>query len=138
MSEADAGAEQPLLLQSHGAGNSRLVAGQYLILLFVDMIGPFSSDAYIPNLPDMQHDLRTNEFKAGLTIQCNWVVSGISTVMLGALSDRIGRKKTLLIGLLLYIAGTIVCSLALSIEAMLAFRTIEGVVRARRSSLPQF
>ena len=33
-------------------------------------------DAYLPNLPTIQHDLRTTAENASLTIQINWIVLG--------------------------------------------------------------
>lgn len=64
----------------------------WLILLSLNAIGPFSSDAYLPNLPDIQKDLSTSASLASLTIQINWIVLGLINPVIGGLSDSYGRR----------------------------------------------
>ena len=45
---------------------------QWLVLLSLNVIGPFASDAYLPNLPEIRKDLVTSSEDASLTIQVNW------------------------------------------------------------------
>ncbi len=45
---------------------------------------------------------------------------------LGILSDKIGRKKTMLIGLIIFIIGSLICSFADNIYTMLTGRMLQG------------
>jgi MFS family permease len=50
-----------------------------------------------------------------------------TTVVFGKLSDLIGRKKVMLGGIAVFLVGSVLCGLAWSMPAMIAFRLIQGV-----------
>ena len=60
-----------------------------------------------------------NEFLVGLIVGIYAISQMIFQVPFGALSDKIGRKKALTIGLLVFVVGSIVCALASDIYTML-------------------
>ena len=106
------------------AGSPNLILGICcLSLLIVGM------DVTIVNvaLPAIEHDLHAT--LAGL----QWVVDAYTLVVAsllmlsGALSDRFGRRRVFQIGLLLFTAGSVLCSLAPSIGALVAFRAMQGL-----------
>ena len=68
-----------------------------------------------------------NEFLVGLIVGVYAISQMIFQVPFGALSDKIGRKKALTIGLLVFVAGSIVCALASEIYTMLFGRFLQGV-----------
>lgn len=68
-----------------------------------------------------------NEFLVGLIVGVYAISQMIFQVPFGALSDKIGRKKALTIGLLIFVAGSIVCALASGIYTMLFGRFLQGV-----------
>ena len=68
-----------------------------------------------------------NEFLVGLIVGVYAISQMIFQVPFGALSDRIGRKKTLTIGLLVFIIGSIICALTSDIFTMLFGRFLQGV-----------
>jgi len=65
--------------------------------------------------------------------QIRWVVLGYilpGTALLGAfgaLSDSLGRRRITLIGVSLFLVGSILCGLAQSLEQMVVFRVIQGM-----------
>jgi EmrB/QacA subfamily drug resistance transporter len=77
-------------------------------------------------LPAIQHDLRAT--LSGL----QWVVDAYTLVVAsllmlsGAVSDRFGRRRVFQIGLVLFTAGSVLCSLARSMEMLVAFRAVQG------------
>ena len=68
-----------------------------------------------------------NEFLVGLIVGVYAISQMIFQVPFGALSDKIGRKKALTIGLLIFVVGSIVCALASEIYTMLFGRFLQGV-----------
>lgn len=78
-------------------------------------------------LPAIEHDLHAT--LAGL----QWVVDAYTLVVAsllmlsGALSDRYGRRRVFQIGLALFTAGSVLCSLAPTIGALVAFRAVQGL-----------
>ena len=68
-----------------------------------------------------------NEFLIGLIVGVYAISQMIFQVPFGALSEKIGRKKALTIGLLIFVVGSIVCALASEIYTMLFGRFLQGV-----------
>lgn len=72
------------------------------------------------------------DFNAGVAA-LQWTVTGylLTTASLlllaGALADRFGRKRILVVGLLITLIGSILCSLAPTMEALIAARLMQGV-----------
>jgi MFS family permease len=63
----------------------------------------------------------------------SWVFSAFlltqtaTTVVFGRLSDTIGRKKIMLLGIVVFLCGSFLCGFAWSMPSMIAFRLIQGV-----------
>ena len=68
-----------------------------------------------------------NEFLVGLIVGVYAISQMIFQVPFGALSDKIGRKKALTIGLFIFVVGSIVCALASEIYTMLFGRFLQGI-----------
>ena len=103
---------------------------QWLVLLSLNVIGPFASDAYLPNLPDIRRDLVTSSENASLTIQVNWVVLGLINPVIGSLSDRFGRKLVTAGSLLAFVVGAVGSALAPTLESLMFARVIMGCGQA--------
>ena len=67
-----------------------------------------------------------NEFLVGLLVGIYALTQMILQVPFGILSDKIGRKKTMLFGLLIFIIGSLVCAFANDIYTMLFGRMLQG------------
>ncbi len=67
-----------------------------------------------------------NAFIVGIVIGSYALTQAIFQVPFGMLSDKIGRKKTLLIGLLIFILGSIVAALATDIYTLMFGRFLQG------------
>ena len=78
-------------------------------------------------LPAIQRDLHAT--LSGL----QWVVDAYTLVVAsllmfsGSVSDRVGRRRVFQIGLVMFTAGSVLCSLAGSIGQLVAFRAIQGL-----------
>ncbi|ELZ2414356.1 MFS transporter [Campylobacter jejuni] len=67
-----------------------------------------------------------NEFLVGLLVGAYALTQMILQMPFGILSDKIGRKKTMLIGLIIFIIGSLICSFAENIYIMLLGRMLQG------------
>lgn len=67
-----------------------------------------------------------NEFLVGLLVGVYALTQMALQVPFGIISDKIGRKKTMLIGLVVFIIGSLVCSYADDIYTMMFGRLLQG------------
>ncbi|WP_286338019.1 MFS transporter [Hydrogenimonas cancrithermarum] len=65
-------------------------------------------------------------FLAGVAVGGYALTQAVLQVPFGVLSDKIGRKKTLLIGLLIFAAGSVICAVADNIYILLLGRFLQG------------
>lgn len=68
-----------------------------------------------------------NAFLAGIALGAYGFTQGLLQLPFGWLSDKFGRKKILLLGLLLFLIGTIIAAIATSITTMIIGRAIQGM-----------
>lgn len=55
------------------------------------------------------------------------LASAIAAIIFGKLADLFGRKRTLIVGVILFLVGSILCGLAQSMEQLIIFRAIQGI-----------
>jgi DHA1 family bicyclomycin/chloramphenicol resistance-like MFS transporter len=88
-------------------------------------------DAMLPALPSIARALDlVNENRSQWVISSYVVGLGIGQLFWGLLSDRFGRRPVLIGGLALYTIAAILCSLAASFTALLAWRCMHGLAAA--------
>jgi DHA1 family bicyclomycin/chloramphenicol resistance-like MFS transporter len=98
-----------------------------LILASLTALAPFAIDTYLPAFEVMEYDLGTNSNFIQQTLTFYLVPYTIMTIFHGAISDSIGRVKTIKYGMSLFILGSIGCAFATSIEMLWISRLIQGV-----------
>ncbi|BDG02123.1 multidrug effflux MFS transporter [Anaeromyxobacter oryzae] len=90
-------------------------------------IGALSIDTYLPSLPQIVREFRTADATAQLTVTLFLLSFAATQLVFGPLSDRFGRRRTLLGGLLLYVVGAIGCALAPTIQVLVVARVVQGL-----------
>ncbi|MFE3269181.1 MFS transporter [Streptomyces sp. NPDC059215] len=78
-------------------------------------------------LPSMQHGLHAHTSGLQWTIDAYTLVLASLLMLSGSTADRIGRKKVFLTGLIVFSFGSLLCSLAPSLDALIVFRMIQAV-----------
>ncbi|MEU0333018.1 MFS transporter [Streptomyces sp. NPDC006193] len=78
-------------------------------------------------LPSMQRDLHTGTSGLQWTIDAYTLVLASLLMLAGSTADRIGRKRVFLAGLVVFSAGSLLCSLAPNLELLVVFRMVQAV-----------
>ena len=82
-----------------------------------------STDIYLPAMPTMGRDLHGD---AELTLTEFLVGFAFAQLFWGAISDKIGRKIPLLIGMVIFIVGSVGCAISTSMYELLAWRVFQA------------
>ncbi|MFE0028475.1 multidrug effflux MFS transporter [Amycolatopsis sp. NPDC059021] len=107
------------------AGAARLKFA--LILGGLSAFGPLSIDMYLPALPAMAGDLRAADTTVQLTLTAFIVGLAIGQLVLGPLSDMLGRRRPLIAGLVLYVLGSVLCALSPNAELLITARGVQAI-----------
>ncbi|WP_354643141.1 multidrug effflux MFS transporter [Kitasatospora camelliae] len=89
-------------------------------------LGPLTIDLYLPALPGLTGDLHSTAPAAQLTLTGSLLGLALGQLLFGPLSDRLGRRRPLLVGMVVYTLATVVCALADSMPLLIAGRVLQG------------
>jgi len=90
-------------------------------------IGPLSIDMYLPGLPEITHSLDASAAAVQLTLTTVVVGLALGQLVAGPLSDRIGRRRPLVIGLVAYAGMSLLCALAPTVGVLAGLRFLQGL-----------
>jgi len=108
-----------------------------LILGLLSAIGPFAIDMYLPALPTIGKDLGVENSVTQLTLLAFFISFALTQLLYGPLSDIMGRKLPLYIGIGIFAVASVGCALATDIETLIAFRFIQGIGGAAGMVIPR-
>jgi DHA1 family bicyclomycin/chloramphenicol resistance-like MFS transporter len=98
----------------------------FVALISVTFIGPLSLHLFIPAMPAVKEAFGVSTGMAQLTMSLAMLSMAFFTVAYGGLSDRFGRKRVLLGGLVLFTCGAAACMVAADLPMLLAGRILQG------------
>lgn len=93
-----------------------------LLLGLLVSFAPMTIDLYLPAFPIMARDLMTDAESIQLTLSVYMVGYALAQTFFGPISDRFGRKPTIMFGTCIYLAASVACALATSVEQLIVFR----------------
>jgi DHA1 family bicyclomycin/chloramphenicol resistance-like MFS transporter len=89
--------------------------------------GPLSIDMYLPAFPEIGASLGGGVEGVQLTLAAYFIGMAAGQLLHGPLSDRLGRRRPLFAGLIVYTVASILCALATSMEALVALRLLQAL-----------
>ena len=98
------------------------------LLAALSAIGPFSIDTYLPAFPAMALALGATDLQIQQTLPAYLFPFAFMMLWHGAVSDALGRRRVILVGLGLFVLASVLCAFATSIEMLLAGRALQGMV----------
>ncbi|MCP6680866.1 multidrug effflux MFS transporter [Bacillus nakamurai] len=109
---------------------ARASLGMVLILGTLASFGPLSLDMYLPALPEVAEDLHTTASLAQLSLTFCLLGLAVGQIIVGPLSDMKGRRKPLIISLMLYTLSSLLCAFSPSVSFLIVMRFIQGFTGA--------
>ncbi|MEK9832530.1 MAG: multidrug effflux MFS transporter [Rhodospirillaceae bacterium] len=98
-----------------------------LLLGLLVSFAPMTIDLYLPAFPIMARDLATDAESIQLTLSVYMVGFALSQTIFGPISDRFGRKPTIMIGTSIYLVASVACALATTVEQLIVFRLFQSI-----------
>jgi len=89
-----------------------------------------TTDMYLPSLPVVATELDTTAALVQGTITGVLIGGGVGQLLIGPLSDRYGRRRPVMIGVLIHVITSVLCIFAAGIVPLLVLRVIQGVGNA--------
>ena len=113
---------------SPDAGNT--AASHWLILFALTTtatLGIMASTIYVPSVPAIAAALDTTVGRVQFTFVGYLLAFAVGMLVLGPVSDRFGRRRTMIFGLLLSAAASLACTLSPTINFLIGARLVQGI-----------
>ncbi|MFV0459147.1 MAG: multidrug effflux MFS transporter [Actinomycetales bacterium] len=101
-----------------------------LVLGLLIALGPLTIDMYLPALPDVGQELQATDSQVQLTLSGIMVGLAFGQLIIGPISDAVGRRRPLLIGITAHAGLSLLCALAPSIALLTTTRVVQGFAGA--------
>jgi DHA1 family bicyclomycin/chloramphenicol resistance-like MFS transporter len=97
-----------------------------LVLVAITALGPMAMQIFIPAIPAIQAGFAVSPGTAQLTFSLSTFAMAVATLGYGPVSDRLGRKPVVVGGLVVFLAGSLVCAAAPSIGWLIFGRIVQA------------
>lgn len=97
-----------------------------IALVFYEVATYLANDMYLPSLPTLISDFQSSEGIAQDTLSAWFLGAASMQLLVGPLSDRFGRKRTLLIAGAFFVFSNLLCAVTHQVTTFLIARFIQG------------
>lgn len=98
-----------------------------LLVGLLALLPAVTTDMYLPSLPQVAKDLATTEAAAQFTITGMLVGGAVGQLVVGPISDRFGRRRPVVVGIVLHVVLSLLCLVAGSIDQLATVRVLQGL-----------
>ena len=98
-----------------------------LTLTIACSLGQVASTIYVPSVPAIAGALETSVSRVQLTFVAYLAAFAVSMLVLGPLSDRYGRRRTMVLGIAVSTLGSISCAASPTIGFLIGARVLQGI-----------
>ncbi|WKG02023.1 multidrug effflux MFS transporter [Mycolicibacterium sp. HK-90] len=104
-----------------------------LVLGALVALGPLTIDMYLPALPRIADELSVSSSVSQLTLTGTLAGLALGQLIVGPLSDSLGRRRPLMAGIVLHMVASLLCVLAPNIAVLGLARGLQGMGAAAAS-----
>jgi DHA1 family bicyclomycin/chloramphenicol resistance-like MFS transporter len=101
--------------------------GLIVLLGSLTAMGPLAIDMYLPSMPSISASLHASAGAVSVTLAAFFAGLGVGQFVFGPLSDRLGRRPPLILGVGLFVAGSVFCALAPSVGWLVLARFLQAI-----------
>jgi len=101
-----------------------------LTLGLLSAMAPLATDLQLPAVPQLAVSLHTSNASAAATVSVFFGAFAVGQLVVGGLSDRFGRRRPMLVSLVLFAFSGALCAVAPNIGVLLAMRVLQGLAGA--------
>ncbi|WP_245620107.1 multidrug effflux MFS transporter [Phenylobacterium immobile] len=105
----------------------RRTVGLVLLLGAMTAFAPMSIDMYLPSVPTLVHDLKAGPAAAQATLSVFLIGLAVGQLIYGPASDRWGRRPPVAIGVVIFVAASVLCAVAPTMNILLAGRFAQAL-----------
>lgn len=105
----------------------RLTASVLFLLAALAALGALATNIILPAFPAMGEDLGVSVRELSATLTSFFLAFALGQLFVGPLSDRFGRRPLVLIGLAIFIIGSLVCAVASTLPQLIGGRVIQAL-----------
>ena len=98
-----------------------------LVLGAMVALGPLTIDMYLPALPGIAEELSVSSSVVQLTLTGTLAGLALGQLIVGPLSDSLGRRRPLMAGIVLHMLASVLCVLAPNIAVLGVARVLQGM-----------
>jgi MFS transporter, DHA1 family, multidrug resistance protein len=98
-----------------------------LVLGFLAALGPLTIDMYLPALPAITDDFSVTAAAVQLTLTGTLVGLALGQLLIGPLSDAVGRRVPLLAGIGVHLLASVLCVIAPNLATLGGLRLLQGL-----------
>ncbi|MEH2510492.1 DHA1 family bicyclomycin/chloramphenicol resistance-like MFS transporter [Nitrobacteraceae bacterium AZCC 1564] len=117
---------QNLSQNETSARQTPAISARIVVLAALASVGSFATSILLPSLSSMAVSLNVSTADVASAISVYLAVFAVGQLLVGPLSDRYGRWKPVIIGLLIFVAGSLWCEFATDLPTLLIGRAIQG------------
>ena len=96
-------------------------------IIAMDILAGMEFDLFTPSFPEIQNYFNLTPFWTEALLSINFAGYGLGLFCVGALADRYGRKPIIIIGLIIFIVGSVLCAVATSYTTIFMGRFLQGI-----------
>lgn len=97
------------------------------MLIPLVILGPLAVDIFLPALPVMTNALSTSSIHIQWTVSVYMFSLGLGQLFFGPVSDKIGRKPTLLVGIIIYLLSGVAVAFTYDFFIHIVLRGLQGI-----------
>ncbi len=107
-----------------------------IVLGLLIAVGAFAIDMYIPGFAAIARDLNTDPGTVQLSMTSFFIALALGQIVYGPVSDAVGRRLPIFVGLAVFILSCIAAAFAPSIETLILARFFQGLGAAATAVIP--